>query len=71
MADNNYTSLDQVVWLHRNLWWDDWWLLTSESDIGHAGRALTRRLLYTRDGRLVASMAQEQLIPGGAVSGNK
>lgn len=59
-----YTSLDQILWIHRELHWDDWWLLTSESDIGHAGRAFTRRLLHTRDGRLVASMAQEQLVPG-------
>ncbi len=64
----NFTSLDQVLWVHRDLPWNDWWLLTTESDIGHAGRALTRRLLHSRDGRLVASMAQEQLIPGAAIS---
>jgi acyl-CoA thioesterase-2 len=58
-----YTSLDQVLWLHRDIFWDDWWLLSTQSDVAHAGRALTRRALYTRDGRLIASMAQEQLIP--------
>lgn len=58
-----YTSLDTIVWMHRDLPWDDWRLLVSESDVSHAGRALTRRQLYTRDGRLVASMAQEALIP--------
>ena len=58
-----YTSLDQVLWVHRDLLWDDWRLLVTESDVAHAGRALTRRALHTRDGRLVASMAQEQLIP--------
>ncbi len=58
-----FVSLDQVVWIHRDVPWDDWWLLTSESDVAHAGRALLRRSLYTRDGRLVASMAQETLIP--------
>lgn len=61
-----FTSLDQVLWIHRDLFWDDWWLLTTESDIAHAGRAFTRRILHTRDGRLVASMAQEQLIPGAS-----
>ena len=58
-----FTSLDQALWVHRDLPWDDWWLLTSESDVGHAGRAFLRRLLHARDGRLVASMAQEQLVP--------
>lgn len=58
-----YSSLDQVLWVHRDLFWDDWRLLTTESDVAHAGRALTRRLLYARDGRLVATMAQEQLVP--------
>jgi acyl-CoA thioesterase II len=63
-----FTSLDQVLWLHRDLPWDDWRLLTTESDIGHAGRGFTRRMLYTRDGWLVASMAQEQLIPNSRPS---
>jgi acyl-CoA thioesterase II len=58
-----YTSLDQLLWVHRELFWDQWWLLTTQSDIGHAGRAFTRRSLHAHDGRLVASMAQEQLVP--------
>jgi acyl-CoA thioesterase-2 len=60
----HYTSLDQALWLHRELAWDDWWHLTTEGVAAHAGRALTRRALHARDGRLVATMAQEQLIPG-------
>ncbi len=62
-APVGYTSLDQALWLHRDLAWDDWWHLTTEGVVAHAGRALTRRSLHTRDGRLVATMAQEQLIP--------
>lgn len=58
-----FTSLDQVLWVHHDVLWDDWWHLASECDVAHAGRALTRRTLHARDGRLVASMAQEQLIP--------
>lgn len=61
---HSYTSLDQSLWLHRDLAWDDWWHLRTEGVAAHAGRALTRRLLHARDGRLVATMAQEQLIPG-------
>jgi acyl-CoA thioesterase-2 len=59
----HYTSLDHVLWIHRDLAWDDWWLLVSETDVAHAGRALTRRTLHARNGRLVASVAQEQLVP--------
>jgi acyl-CoA thioesterase-2 len=58
-----YTSLDQVMWVHRDLAWNDWWLLTSESDVACAGRALVRRSLHTREGLLVATMAQEALLP--------
>jgi len=61
-----YASLDQAVWLHRSLPWDDWWLLVSESDIAQAGRALCRRTLFTRDGRLVATMVQESTVPEAA-----
>jgi acyl-CoA thioesterase-2 len=57
-----YTSLDQVVWVHRTEPWTDWLLLTSISDIGRAGRAFSRRTLQGRDGRLIASMAQEQFV---------
>jgi acyl-CoA thioesterase-2 len=59
-----YTSLDQSLWLHRDLAWDDWCHLETEAVVAHGGRALTRRALHARDGRLVATMAQEQLIPG-------
>lgn len=58
-----YASLDIVVWIHRNVVWDDYWLLTSIADIAHGGRALTRRQLHDREGRLIATMMQEALIP--------
>jgi acyl-CoA thioesterase-2 len=57
-----YTSLDQVLWVHRSEPWSDWRLLTTVSDIGSAGRAWSRRTLHARDGRLIASMAQEQFV---------
>jgi acyl-CoA thioesterase-2 len=63
----NYTSLDQVLWLHRDPMWDDWYLIHTASHIAHAGRALTRRLVYARNGRLIASMEQEQIIPGSSL----
>src|SRR5262245_3688084 len=63
-----YVSLDEVIWLHRDLHWEGWRLLVTECDVASAGRALTKRMLYTPDGLLVASMAQEQLIPTAAPS---
>lgn len=58
-----YSSLDIIVWIHRNVEWNDYWLLTSVADIAHGGRALTRRHMHDRAGRLVVSMLQEALIP--------
>lgn len=61
-----FASLDESIWFHRREVWDDWWLLTSRCVAGHAGRALTTRELRCRDGRIVATMAQEALIPDPA-----
>lgn len=61
----SYTSLDTAIWFHHPEPWDDWRLIESTCEIGHGGRALSRRALYDRDGRLLASMAQESLIPLG------
>jgi acyl-CoA thioesterase-2 len=57
-----WTSLDQVVWVHRTEPWTDWRLLTSVSEIAAGGRAFGRRTLHARDGCLIASMAQEQFV---------
>jgi acyl-CoA thioesterase II len=59
-----FTSLDTAIWIHRDRPWDDWWLLTSASDVAHGGRALTRRSLHAREGPLVATMLQEALVLG-------
>jgi acyl-CoA thioesterase-2 len=59
-----FVSLDQSVWLHRDDPWDGWRLLVSECDTAQAGRALSRRQLFSRDGHLIASMAQEALLTG-------
>jgi acyl-CoA thioesterase II len=55
-------SLDHALWVHRPLRWDDWWLVTTLTEVAHAGRALTRREVHSRDGVLVASIAQETLV---------
>lgn len=55
-------SLDHAVWLHDDFRVDDWLLFTSESPISKRGRGLNHAKIYARDGRLVASVAQEGLI---------
>ena len=61
-ADISVTSLDHALWLHREPRFDDWVLYVSESPAGYAGRGLAFGAMYTRDGVLFASVAQEGLI---------
>jgi acyl-CoA thioesterase-2 len=63
-----YTSLDQVMWVHRTEPWTDWRLLTTVSDAAGGGRAFSSRTLHARDGRLIASMGQEQFVSFAAES---
>ncbi|MCY6383289.1 acyl-CoA thioesterase II [Hoeflea prorocentri] len=55
-------SLDHAMWFHRRCALDDWLLYAQDSPSTSGGRGLTRGGLYTRDGVLVASVAQEGLI---------
>jgi acyl-CoA thioesterase-2 len=49
--------LDHALWIHRAERWDDFWLVRTSSDVGVAGRCLSRREIFTRSGALVASAA--------------
>ena len=55
-------SLDHAVWLHRPFRADDWLLYAQETPTAQSSRGLTRGLLYTRDGTLAATTAQEGLV---------
>jgi acyl-CoA thioesterase-2 len=55
-------SLDHAIWFHRRLKADDWLLYAQDSPISGAGRAFCRGMLFTREGELVASTAQEGLL---------
>lgn len=56
-------SLDHTMWLHTlNFRVDDWIFYRTEGYWAGAGRGLSRGALYTRDGRLIASTAQEGLM---------
>ena len=55
-------SLDHAVWLHEDFRVDEWLLYSCDSPwAGHA-RGFNRGKIYTQDGRLVASAAQEGLM---------
>ena len=55
-------SLDHAVWLHDEFRVDDWLLYSCDSPWTGRGRGFNRGAIYTRDGRLVATCAQEGLI---------
>ena len=54
-------SLDHSLWFHRPFRADEWLLYEMDSPTAAGARAFTRGSIYTRDGRLVASTAQEGL----------
>ncbi|MBT8132623.1 MAG: acyl-CoA thioesterase II [Gammaproteobacteria bacterium] len=55
-------SLDHAMWFHRDGRIDDWLLYDCDSPSAFGARGLARGAIYSRDGRLIASTAQEGLI---------
>ena len=55
-------SLDHSMWFHEPFRADEWLLYELESPKFNNGRSLTFGRIYTQDGRLVVSVAQEGLI---------
>jgi acyl-CoA thioesterase-2 len=55
-------SIDHAMWFHRPLRVDDWLLYAVESPSASGARGFARASVYTRDGKLVASTAQEGLV---------
>jgi len=55
-------SLDHGMWFHRDFRMDDWLLYVTRSPNAGRARGLNFGSIYSRDGRLVASTAQEGLI---------
>jgi len=55
-------SLDHALWFHGDLRMNDWLLYAMESPWSGNARGLAHGRIFTRDGRLVASTAQEGLI---------
>ncbi len=55
-------SLDHAMWFHRDFRLDDWLLYSMDSPSMSHGRGFSRGNLFTREGKLVASVAQEGMI---------
>ena len=55
-------SLDHALWFHRSFRADDWLLYSQDSPNMHGARGFARGLIFTADGTLVASVAQEGLL---------
>ncbi len=55
-------SLDHAIWFHRSAPADEWLLYATDSPWSGNGRGFNRGRIFTRDGQLVASVAQEGMI---------
>lgn len=55
-------SLDHAMWFHRFGRVDEWMLYAQESPNATGGRGLSLGRIYTRDGLLLASVAQEGMV---------
>ena len=55
-------SLDHAMWFHREGRADQWLLYVQESPSAQGGRGLSLGRIFTRDGRLLATVAQEGMV---------
>jgi acyl-CoA thioesterase-2 len=55
-------SLDHALWFHRELRADEWLLYDAQSPSASGARGLALARLFSADGRLVATVAQEGLV---------
>lgn len=55
-------SLDHAMWFHRAGRVDEWMLYVQESPSAQGGRGLSLGRIFSRDGRLLATVAQEGMV---------
>ena len=55
-------SLDHSMWYFRDFDFNDWLLYSMESPNASDARGFARGNIFTRDGKLIASVAQEGLM---------
>jgi acyl-CoA thioesterase-2 len=55
-------SLDHALWFHGEVKMDEWLLYAMDSPVSSGARGLARGQIFSQDGRLIASTAQEGLM---------
>ncbi len=61
-GNTQMASLDHSMWFYRDFNFDDWMLLSAESPNTFGARGFVKGNIFTRKGKLIASIAQEGLI---------
>ena len=62
MGNASGASLDHAMWFHDDFRADDWLLYSKQSPWAGRGRGFNLGQIFTREGRLVASVAQEGVL---------
>lgn len=62
MGNTQMASLDHSMWFYRDFDYDDWMLFSIESPNTYGARGFACGNIFTRSGKLVASVAQEGLM---------
>lgn len=57
-----YASIDHTIWFHRSFQIDQWLLYDMESPSASNSRGFVQGSIFSKEGKLVASVAQEGLI---------
>jgi acyl-CoA thioesterase-2 len=55
-------SLDHAMWFHNDFRFDEWILFSQDSPAAAGSRGFNRGTMYSQDGKIIASVAQEGLI---------
>ncbi|KQV82932.1 acyl-CoA thioesterase II [Rhizobacter sp. Root1221] len=63
-------SLDHAMWFHEPFRMDEWMLYTTDSPFAGNARGFCRGSIFTQDGRLIASVAQEGLMRATPLPGS-
>jgi acyl-CoA thioesterase-2 len=61
-ADVQLASLDHALWYHRPFRADEWLLYVQDSPNAYGARGFCRGSIFTREGKLIASVVQEGLM---------
>lgn len=61
-GNTQMASLDHSMWFYRDFDFDDWMLFTAEAPNTFGARGFSRGNIFSRNGKLIASVAQEGLM---------